>query len=117
MADIKNDPRAINDALFGLTYLHSMHFSCDSLSSSCHLKISVGKDVDGAPPTAHLHVEGVSGLCAQGLGGGFTQLCCLQVKDVSHEQHDRIRYEIADMEDEALKLRGLSVWLVLPAGE
>lgn len=38
-------------------------------------------------------------------GGGLTQVMCLRVKDLSDLQHDRVRFLLEDLEDQALSLK------------
>ena len=98
-------PASINADLASATIIRRLEFSTDLRSGRCSLVLDLLDD--HRCPTTRIIVEarGVSEWQTQGLGGGITQLMCLCAKDVSDQQHDRVRIFLEDLENGALSLK------------
>jgi hypothetical protein len=87
------------------TIVRRMEFTTDLGTGRCSFVLELVDD--DRPPTARIVAEadGVSEWSVLALGGGITQMLCLRARDVSDLQHDRVRFVLADLENEALSLK------------
>ena len=95
----------LNRKLSGHTIVKSLSFNSDLSTGVYDVTLHlVDKDLH---PTSEIVLEmsQVSDLCVSGFGGGITQITGLHVKDIRAEQHDRVNYEIIDLEDNVFSLR------------
>lgn len=98
-------PASINADLAIATIVKRMEFTTDVRTGRCSLVLELLDDEHR--PTARIVAEarGVSEWRTQGLGGGITQLLCLRARDVTNQQHDRVKFVLEDLENGALSLR------------
>lgn len=94
----------VNALLCGVSVVRRIQFNCELRTGRCTLQLDLVDD--GVRPTQRrvLRAEGVTHWNVAELGGGLTQLCDLHVSDVSHLQHDRVRYLLEERERGALRL-------------
>lgn len=96
---------SINADLAIATIVKRMEFTSDVRTGRCSLVLDLLDD--DRRPTARVVAEahGVAEWRTLGLGGGVTQLLCLRARDVSDQQHDRVRFVLEDLENGALSLK------------
>ena len=103
---------ALNARIAGFTVVRGLSLDGDMATGDYALRISLSKDERPASRVIGLVLGGVSGLLLQNVGGGVIYFSCLRVRDISAEQHDRILFEVVDLEDERISARAASVNLV-----
>jgi len=98
-------PASINADLAIATIVKRMEFTSDVRTGRCSLVLELLDD--DRRPTARVVAEahGVAELSTLGFGGGVTQVLCLRARDVSDQQHDRVRFVLEDLENGALSLK------------
>ena len=101
--------RDINARLTGFTIVRELELTGDMKSGDYTLRVCLASEESPSSPTVTLLLQGVSGLSLCEVGGGITYFPCLAVRDVSMEQHDRIRFEVVDLEENRIFVRALSV--------
>ena len=94
----------MNEMLNGATLVRELTFSTEFSTGECRMLLELAQTKDWRR-SIRLQAQGVSSFELRGLGGGISQLCCLRVKDVRALQHDRIAFELEDLEDRRLFLR------------
>jgi hypothetical protein len=94
----------LNRLLPRVTLIRSMSFTTDMATGECTLHLGL-TDHEHSTRLVELRAEGVSGMRLLEFGGGITQLAYLQVKDVRELQHDRVVFELEDLENGKLYLR------------
>ena len=80
-------------------------FRFDPTNSVCELMLELSKDPEAVEGRVELRFGHVRDLELSGLGGGLTQLLCLQARDVRSAQWDRVSYEVEDLERRAIFFR------------
>jgi hypothetical protein len=89
-------------ALRGFTLLITLEFSTDLDSGNCKLVLTLSEDRKTDARVLRAEFSDVSSLCIKDFGGGITQLLLLVIEDVHDRQLDRIRYQIRELERDAL---------------
>ena len=99
------DVEALNDRVRGFTTVEALTFDCDLADNACRLELTLRRHLVGQGQRLVVVFHGVSGLALSGFGGGLTQIMCLRAVDVRSAQHDRINFEVRDLENEAMSFR------------
>lgn len=94
----------MNALLAGMTLVRQISFVTDMDTGASSLMLRLAKDV-ATTRVLQLRADFVTGLKLGEFGGGVTQLSCLRVKDVRALQHDRVAFELEDLENGRLYLR------------
>jgi hypothetical protein len=94
----------MNGLLRDVTLVRMMSLTTDMRTGECALRLEL-TDHEHSTRCVELQAEGVTGMTLVKFGGGFTQLAYLQVKDVRGLQHDRVAFELEELEDRRLLLR------------
>jgi hypothetical protein len=98
-------PISINADLAIATIVRRMVFTTDVRTGRCSLVLELLDDDRRPKIRVVAEAHGVSDWSAQGFGGGITQLLCLRARDVSDQQHDRVKFILEDIENKALSLK------------
>ena len=93
---------AINDRLRGVEWMVQLELQYDLPDYQMRLSMILTDGPEDASRGVKLTAKDVARLKLDGAGGGFTQLCCLQVADVRAWQHDRVAFEVREYEHETL---------------
>jgi len=93
-----------------------MEFALTERIGEYDLLLVLAKDDMPESPAVAARFQTVSDLSVHAFGGGFTQLLCIFVEDVSNQQWDRIAYRVYDAEREMISFhcRKVSVSPVPP---
>lgn len=75
--------------------VRTMAFSCDPVTGVCDVRLTVAEATDGRSSAVTLVLEGVANLEIHNFGG-VGPLLSLQIRDVSHQQLDRLSFEVND---------------------
>lgn len=95
---------SINALLCGVSVIRRLQFESEQRTGLCTLQLELVDDPTHPTQRRLLRAEGVTNWSVAELGGGVTQLCDLHASDVSHLQHDRVRYLLEERERGALRL-------------
>jgi hypothetical protein len=95
---------SINALLCGVSTVRRIEFECEPRTGRCSLQLDLVDDDVRPTQRRVLRAEGVTNWCVANLGGGLRQLGALRASDVSHLQHDRVRYLLEERERGALRL-------------
>ncbi len=88
----------------GYTIIREMHFETDMNSEfyESSLRIVLCKDEKNPEDDIKIVFYGVSNLKVGEIGGGVSQLCHLDIADITNNQWDRLHYYIFDNETEKI---------------
>jgi hypothetical protein len=89
----------------GFTVVVSFSFTTDLATGGCSLVIDLAEDTKPGSRAVSLQFDTVADLMLTDIGGGITQLLSLDVRDISRQQWDRQRYQVVDLERNAISFR------------
>lgn len=95
----------MNEALASATMIRRIEFRTCLSSGRCDVLIELVDDRPAPKVSVNITANDVMSWSVDDIGGGVSQLQCLQVTDVSDSQHDRVRYILEDLEHQRSYLR------------
>jgi hypothetical protein len=85
--------------------VRTLAFTCDAADGTCRVTIALGTEPANLAQDISITFDGVAALSVRGFGGGMTQVMGLRVTDIRDQQHDRLNFEVNDLEDGKLSFR------------
>jgi len=89
----------------GFTVVVSFSFTTDLATGACSLVLDLAEDEKSGSRAVSLQFDTVADLMLSDFGGGITQVLALEVRDISQQQWDRQRYQVVEVERNALSFR------------
>ena len=100
---------ATNSRLLGFTIVRRLSFEA-AADGECSLELVLAHESYG-DRTLTIRCLGVVALRVADLGGGLSQICGLNVQDISAQQWDRQHYAFVDLEHDVVywRCRGITI--------
>ncbi|WP_020594042.1 hypothetical protein [Kiloniella laminariae] len=106
-----NDLKNLNELLAGVTFVRSIRIDIEPVTYAYNMLLVMGKHADLDEGMISVCFKGVSNLNLPDFGGGLTQFMWLQISHLDAGL-DRIKYSLADLENESIFCHFYSVTLL-----